>query len=468
MYKKLYFIGIGGIGMSALARYYNARGVDIHGYDKTETELTKQLEVENMKIHYEDNPELIPSDVDLIVITPAVPKDMKEYLFALEKNIPILKRSKVLGQITAGKQNVAVAGTHGKTTTSILLAHLLYDAGIDVSAFLGGIAVNYNSNFLDKGDSWIIEEADEYDRSFLALHPDIAIIGSLDADHLDIYGSREVMRENYLDFAKQIKKEGLLLMSDTIDVKDYNYFKANLSDTRIQKFGFNNDEITVSISGTRNGWTSFQYTYQEKQITDLTLRMPGKHNIRNVAASIRIAMELGVSEEQIRNSLANFKGIKRRFEWIDETDDKVLIDDYAHHPEELRAAIAACRECYPGRNITGIFQPHLYTRTRDFMDAFAEVLSLLDRIILVEIYPAREVEIPGISSETLFDKIQHEHKWVCRKSELCNLLENINLDVVMTLGAGDLDMMMNDIRKAIFKNELSEGRNKNLNKPELT
>ncbi len=447
----MYFIGIGGIGMSALARYYNARNVEIHGYDKTETELTKQLEAEKMHIHYDDRPDLIPDDVDLVVITPAIPSELKEYQSVLLKGIPVLKRSKVLGQITSGKKNIAVAGTHGKTTTSILLAHLLYDAGLEISAFLGGISINYQSNFLDRGDQWLVEEADEYDRSFLALHPDIAIIGSLDADHLDIYGTHYAMKNNYLDFAKQIKNNGLLLMSDTIDTEDSNYFKNNLTDTRIEKFGFDNEDIKVNITGTKNGWTSFQYNYKQNQISDLTIRMPGKHNIRNAAASIRVAMELGIDENQIRKSLAEFKGIKRRFEWIYETEKIVLIDDYAHHPEELRAAISACRDCYPERKITGIFQPHLYSRTRDFMQEFADVLSALDAVILVEIYPARELPIPGITSEVLYNKLKSNNKWVCKKTNLCELLNQMNLDVVMTLGAGDLDMMMNEIVKSVFK-----------------
>ncbi len=453
MYRKIHFIGIGGIGMSALARYFNARNVAISGYDKTETELTRKLQSENMNIHYEDRPDLIPEDVDLVVITPAIPKDLREYHFALQRNIPVLKRSKVLGQITSDKKNIAVAGTHGKTTTSILLAHLLYDAGLEVSAFLGGIAVNYQSNFLDRGNHWVVEEADEYDRSFLALHPDIAIIGSLDADHLDIYGTQHEMKNNYLDFARQIKNDGMLLMSDTIDISDYQYFKNNLTNTRIEQFGFNNENIKVSISETKNGWTTFQYHYRNTTIDNLCIRMPGQHNIRNAAASIRVAMELGVTESQLRKSLANFKGIKRRFEWIHESGGTVLIDDYAHHPEELRAAIAACRDCYPGRNMTGVFQPHLYSRTRDFMEEFAEVLSALDNVILVEIYPAREEAIPGITSEVLYEKLKIKNKWVCTKAQLCELLRSMELEIVMTLGAGDLDMMMDDIVKAVFKSD---------------
>jgi UDP-N-acetylmuramate--alanine ligase len=454
-YKKIYFMGIGGIGMSALARYYNKRGTSIYGYDKTETELTKKLEAEHMHIHYEDRIDLIPDNPDLIVITPAVPNDLNEYQFLKQQNFPMLKRSTVLGSITSDKKNIAVAGTHGKTTTSALLAHLLYDAGIELTAFLGGIAVNYQTNFLDSGDDWMIEEADEYDRSFLALHPDLAIIGSLDADHLDIYGSREEMRKNYLQFAQQIKKNGLLLMSDTIAGDDILYFQNNLTDTRIESFGFEDSVIHVNITGSNKGWTTFHYNYKNESIPDLTLRMPGQHNIRNAAASIRIARELGVEVEQIRKSLINFKGIKRRYEWIRESANRVLIDDYAHHPEELRAAINASRDCFPGRKITGIFQPHLYSRTRDFMNEFAEVLGMLDEVIVVEIYPARENPITGISSETLYSKLRSMPKWVCSKKELCPLLKTLDLDVVITLGAGDLDMMMDEIEESVFLNEIT-------------
>jgi UDP-N-acetylmuramate--alanine ligase len=450
MYNKVYFIGIGGIGMSAIARYFNTKGICVSGYDKTETELTRQLVSEGIKIHYEDRPDLIDSDIDLVVITPAIPKDLKEYEKVLSHQYNVLKRSQLLGQITNGKPNIAVAGTHGKTTTSILLSHILMESNTALTAFLGGISVNYESNFLYTGDQWIVAEADEYDRSFLSLHPDIAVIGSLDADHLDIYGSKDEMIKNYFDFSMQVKPNGLLLMSDTINAMELNYFKNNLTGIRIEQFGFESSEIQIYNSSITQGWSTFSYSYKEHQLVDLSIRLPGNYNLRNAAASIRIAMELGINETQIRKALLSFKGIKRRFEWIDETQNKVLIDDYAHHPEELRAVISACKECYPGRQITGIFQPHLYSRTRDFMDAFAEVLSLLDIVILVEIYPAREKPIAGINSEVLFDKIKNKNKVLTEKSKLCNVLKGMNLDVVMTLGAGDLDTQMDQIKNAVF------------------
>ncbi|MGB5024928.1 MAG: UDP-N-acetylmuramate--L-alanine ligase [Saprospiraceae bacterium] len=451
MYKNLYFIGIGGIGMSALARYFNQRGVVIYGYDKTETELTRQLELEGMSIHYEDRPDLIPQALDMVILTPAVPNDLKEYQTILERNIPYLKRSQVLGQITAGNKNIAVAGTHGKTTTSCLLAHLIYCANIPMTAFLGGIAVNYQSNYLDTGDDWMVEEADEYDRSFLQLSPDLAVIGSLDPDHLDIYGTHEAMIETYLEFARKIKQNGLLLLSDTIPKQVQDQFRIQLQSLRIKTYGIGQSDLRFEVIGTDSGWMLFNYIRNNYNMSNLRLRMPGNHNLRNAVAAIALAEELGISQESIRMSLENFKGIKRRVEWIEESNGRVLIDDYAHHPEELRAAIEACRSIYPGRNITGIFQPHLYSRTRDFLHEFAHVLSQLDQVILVELYPAREPAILGISSETIYNLLTVDSKYLTTKKQLPELLRTLQLDVVMTLGAGDLDMMQNEIKHAIFE-----------------
>ncbi|MBK9109007.1 MAG: UDP-N-acetylmuramate--L-alanine ligase [Saprospiraceae bacterium] len=448
----IYFLGIGGIGMSNLARYFHKRGVRIHGYDKTATALTDELQREGMSIHFEDQPDLIPLTTDLVILTPAIPKELKEYQWVLHKNWPVHKRSEVLGWITSQVFNIAVAGTHGKTTTSALLAHLLVDAELPVTAFLGGICTNYGLNYLDKGDQIMVEEADEYDRSFLQLSPDIASIGSLDADHLDIYGSLEAMQLTYLDFAKRIKPNGRLLLSDTIDIEMIELFKRELIGVDVQCFGFQNEEIKASIIGTQSGWMVFEYISKIYHIKDLSLRLPGQHNVRNAMAAISVALQLGLREDQIRKGLLNFQGIQRRFQWRLETNAKVLIDDYAHHPEELRSVIQACRDIYPGRRITGIFQPHLYSRTRDFMSAFAYALEALDQIILVEIYPAREEPIPGITSERLFETINHPLKWICRKETLLELVSRLELDVVMTLGAGDLDLMIEDLIKVIARN----------------
>lgn len=450
MYKNLYFIGIGGIGMSALARYFNKRGVTIYGYDKTQTDLTIQLEKEGMLIHYEDRPDLIPDSIELVIRTPAIPKDLKEFQTILERKIPHLKRAEVLGQITAGNKNIAIAGTHGKTTTSCILAHLIYSSQIPMAAFLGGIAVNYNSNFLDTGDDWMVEEADEYDRSFLQLSPNLAIIGSLDPDHLDIYGTHEAMIESYLEFGKRIKPNGLLLLSDTIPEPVQNQFRTQLKTIRIKTYGLGRSDYRFEFIGTDSGYILFNYIRNNYNMINLRLKMPGNHNLRNAVAAIALAEELGISQESIRASLENFKGIKRRFEWIKESDTRVLIDDYAHHPEELNSAIGACRSMYPSRKITGIFQPHLYSRTRDFLHEFASVLSQLDQLILVELYPARESEIIGINSEAIYNLVSLEYKYLTTKKSLPELLHKLDLDVVMTLGAGDLDGMQLEIENAIF------------------
>ncbi|MDQ3141326.1 MAG: UDP-N-acetylmuramate--L-alanine ligase [Bacteroidota bacterium] len=450
--NKIYFLGIGGIGMSALARYYNNRKVEIFGYDKTKSILTVALEAEGMQIHYEDSPEQIPMQLDLVIMTPAIPKTLQEYQELIHRQIPIKKRSEVLGMISAQHKNIAVAGTHGKTTTSILLAHILHYAGKKITAFLGGISVNTNSNFIDEGDDWMILEADEYDKSFLHLRPDIAVIGSLDADHLDIYGTRDVMVQNYLEFAGCIKKGGHLLLSDVISKADQQLFYSKFeNELTILNFGLQrNSDVSSQIKNTSGVWILFDYLEHGKiLIEDLKMRLPGKHNIQNVTAAIKIARMLDVRGQHIMEALDNFQGIQRRFEWKYEGNGKILIDDYAHHPEELRAAIMACRDCYPEKHVTGIFQPHLYSRTRDFLKEFAEVLSGLDRIILVELYPARELPIEGISSASIFERITLTEKFLCEKSKLIPLLESLDLEVLITLGAGDLDVMLDQIKEVL-------------------
>lgn len=451
--SRIYFLGIGGIGMSALARYFNKRGHSISGYDRFRSDLCKALESEGLNIHYEDRPNLIPEDVDVVIYTPAISKELMEYKWLREQGIRMYKRSEVLGFITSRVRNIAVAGTHGKTTTSSIMAHLLHHGGLSFTAFLGGILSNYDTNYLDTGDDWMLEEADEYDRSFLHLRPDIAVLGSLDADHLDIYGTRDDMISSYIEFVSKIKDGGLLLCSDTLDNNDLIKLKGSFPKLRIRTFGFNTDEISVKTNKITNGWHEFEYITEKYHIKELSLRLPGQHNIRNAAAAIFVAMHLGLTEDQVRQGLKGFKGIHRRFQWCYETENLVLIDDYAHHPEELRSAIQACRSVYPERKITGIFQPHLYSRTRDFMDEFAKSLEQLDQIVLVELYPAREEAIPGISSQTLFDKIRHQNKWIVEKAGLIECLEQMELDVIMTLGAGDLDLKMNEIKELLIKRD---------------
>ncbi|MBK8956255.1 MAG: UDP-N-acetylmuramate--L-alanine ligase [Saprospiraceae bacterium] len=449
--QTIYFLGIGGIGMSNLAWYFHKRGVKIYGYDKTPSPLTDSMQQHGIQIHFEDNQSLIPEDTDLVILTPAVPADLGELQFIQKKKWPIHKRSEVLGWITRQVFNIAVAGTHGKTTTSALLSHLLVDGGLPVTAFLGGISTNYQTNFLDTGSQFMVEEADEYDRSFLHLSPNIAIIGSLDADHLDIYGSREAMVNSYLEFAGKIKSGGTLYLSNTIAAEDIEKFHSSLEDIEIYLFGTDSGDVRAQITGTDSGRVLFEYISKIYHIKELSLRLPGHHNVRNALAAISVAMQLGLNENRIRKGLESFTGIQRRFQWRLDTPKKVLIDDYAHHPEELRSVIQACRDIYPDRLITGIFQPHLYSRTRDFLEEFASALEGLDQIILVEIYPAREEPIPGINSELLFDRIRHPKKWICRKDSLLRLLPDLELDVVMTLGAGDLDLMIDPMIEVIEK-----------------
>ncbi|MBK7798676.1 MAG: UDP-N-acetylmuramate--L-alanine ligase [Saprospiraceae bacterium] len=447
--KKVYFLGIGGIGMSALARYFNARGVKVYGYDKTRTPLTVELESEGMSVHYEDLPLAIPEDLDLVVWTPAIARSLQEFKILSSGGVTMMKRSEVLGKITAKNKNIAIAGTHGKTTTSSILTHILVESEIKVTAFLGGIPKNYHSNFVDRGHDWIVEEADEYDRSFLQLHPDIAVIGSLDADHLDIYGDRSQMISTYFDFAGQIKWGGLLLMAANIEQLELNRF-GQLENLKFLTYGIDTGEVRSNILTIKEGWTTFNYQDDKGNLfNELKLRLPGRHNLQNVTAAIRIGVELGITEFDIRKALESFQGIVRRFEWIFEGKNQVYIDDYAHHPEELKAAIEAARSCYPDRRILGIFQPHLYTRTRDFAQDFAKALDLLDEVILVELYPAREEAIPGISSHTILGLMDLRQKAYVLKKDLIEQLKHRKLDIVITLGAGDLDLMSDQIAKIL-------------------
>ncbi len=445
--SKIYFLGIGGIGMSALARYFNSRGVEVHGYDRTCTELTKQLSLEGMTIHYEENTELIPLDCELVIRTPAVPKDSIEYQYIVKHNFTIKKRSQVLGEITRNHKCIAVAGTHGKTSTSILIAHVLHSSGLKLTAFLGGISNNFKSNFIDSGDDYMVVEADEYDRSFLQLHPDIAVINSLDADHLDIYGSRENMVESYLQFAGQIEEDGLLLLSHHISSHEVELFQSRVkSSVRVVRFGKPNlDAYSSTIQS--NGEIG-KFVYQDANVTidDIVFKFPGKHNVENATAAIYIGLTIGISTDLIRKSLSTFEGIHRRFEILYSDGITTLIDDYAHHPTEIAAAIEATRAAFPNRHLLGIFQPHLFSRTKDFYLEFANVLSQLDELILLDIYPARELPMEGVSSQLIFDYTSERlSKILTTKEKLIEILREKKLDVVLVLGAGDIDTKLNDI-----------------------
>ncbi len=446
---KVYLIGIGGIGMSGLARYFKKRGCIVAGYDRTETALTKSLADEGIDIVYDDDISQIHSDFlvhdpgTIVIYTPAVPSDSRMFNFFSSNDFVLRKRSQILGIISEGSYTIAVAGTHGKTTTSCIIAHILKHTGYDCSAFLGGIAVNYNSNVLFGDNNVLVVEADEFDRSFLALHPDIAIVTSMDADHLDIYGDKNHLEESFRLFASQVKRAGKLIYKYNLPIR-----KEGLS------YGLNTSSSDFIAHNIRieNGNYYFDFRVGKKNIKHLQLGLPGLHNVENATAAVAVALLLGIDEEKIRAALASFKGVKRRFESILKNDRYVYIDDYAHHPEELRACINSVKQLYPSRKLTAIFQPHLYSRTRDFAQGFAEVLGTVDDLILLDIYPARELPIQGVSSEMLLKKINLEHKVVCSKENLIQELSKHTLDIVLTVGAGDIDTMVQPI-KELLSNE---------------
>jgi UDP-N-acetylmuramate--alanine ligase len=460
--KKIYFIGIGGIGMSAIARYFLGRGCAVHGYDKTETELTKTLASEGMKVHYVDDVTFIPEGVDLVVYTPAVPKNHSELLWFQEKNFPILKRAAVLGIISRGMKCIAVAGTHGKTTTSSIVTHILRVGGIDATAFLGGISLSLGSNFVEGKSDWVVVEADEYDRSFLQLDPNIAIINSLDPDHLDIYGDEKEFRRNFSLFAKRIKERGILLLKSGLKLPAIRSRKGIenpewdkiLARKTAEKYSFaigKGDYKAIKIR-VENGFFVFDFKSPLGEIKDIKTTLPGNHNIENAVAAIAVAQQLKIKPEKIKEALANFKGIRRRFEFIvrpDDANSTVFIDDYAHHPTELESAIAATKALYPTRKSTGIFQPHLFTRTRDFQDGFAAALDKLDEVFLMDIYPARELPIEGVTSEILFNKMHNPNKTLVTKQNLMEILRGGNYDVLLTLGAGDIDTFVQPIKNML-------------------
>lgn len=441
--KRVYFVGIGGIGMSALARYFAKRGCVVCGYDKTRTALTAQLEQEGILISFVDEAEMIPVafrekyEDTLIVYTPAIPKDSHILNFFQHKGFDLKKRSQVLGIISEGMYCVAVAGTHGKTTTSSMVAHILTDTGFGCTAFLGGITTNYNSNVLYGNNNVVVVEADEFDRSFLTLHPDIAVITSMDADHLDIYGDKSHLEESFHLFASQLKPEGRLFIKDGLPIAGITYSATGQS-------AINANNIRVE-----DGCFVFDFEDGYTTIKDIKLAMPGKHNVENVTAAIGVALSLGIHPQSVKKAVETFKGVKRRFETIVKTDEHIYIDDYAHHPEELRACFDAVRQLYPEKKLTAIFQPHLFTRTRDFADDFAKVLSTADEIILLEIYPARELPIEGITSQMLLDKITNPAKQICGKENVVELIKNKKPELILTVGAGDIDTLITPLKNTL-------------------
>ncbi|WP_410220035.1 UDP-N-acetylmuramate--L-alanine ligase [Pedobacter sp.] len=441
--KKVYFVGIGGIGMSALARYFAKRGCMVCGYDKTQTSLTRALEEEGIHIIYTDDIAQIPDDFNainseiLIVYTPAIPKDSKVLNFFRDKGFSIKKRSEVLGIISRGMFCIAVAGTHGKTTTSSMIAHILTHTGYGCTAFLGGIATNYNSNVLYGKNNVLVVEADEYDRSFLTLHPDIAVVTSMDADHLDIYGDATHLQESFHLFVGQIKEDGKLFVREGLPLHGITYSSGSQSALRA---------VNIRVV---NGVFIFDFEDGFTTIKDITLSMPGRHNVENATAAIGVALSLGIKPTLIKKAVAHFKGVKRRFETIIKTEKQVYIDDYAHHPEEIRACLDAVRQLYPEKKLTAIFQPHLFTRTRDFADDFAKVLSTVDDLILLDIYPARELPIEGITAEMLLNKITVESKQICGKNLVAGLIKNKKPELILTIGAGDIDTLVEPLKETL-------------------
>lgn len=453
-----YFIGIGGIGMSALARWFQHNGVHVCGYDKTPTELTEKLESEGISIQFEDSVDVIPEEIKadsegvLIVYTPAIPIHHKGLNYLKENGYPIYKRSEVLGFITKGLYTVAVAGTHGKTTTSSMVAHLLKHAGKNVAAFLGGISTNYGTNMLvneaDFESAIIVVEADEFDRSFLTLHPNLAVITSTDADHLDIYGELAELKKSFSLFLDKVNPKGKIYIKTGLQSG------LNLTEVKapVVDYGLNNGEIVACNIRISEGKFVFDVKGNGISITDFELSVPGYHNVENATASIAIALELGLEDEAIKAGIASYSGVKRRFEYIFKSEDLIFIDDYAHHPGEIKAMLESVKALYPGKKLSVLFQPHLYSRTRDFADGFSESLSLADEVMLLDIYPAREEPIAGVNSEMLLAAIHADEKYLLAKNEVLNHLKSAHLEVLVTLGAGNIDQLIKPI-KALFEQQ---------------
>jgi len=436
-YDNYYFLGIGGIGMSAIARYFKHAGYKVSGYDKTPSALTGQLESEGIEIHYEDNVNAIPKEIDktFVIYTPAIPADLGEFRYVQEKGYQMCKRSRALGEIARGQKCLAVAGTHGKTTTSTLLAHLLTSSKEGCTAFLGGISKNYDTNLLLSKNPVLVAEADEFDRSFLQLFPDIAVITSADADHLDIYNDHRHVVEAFGEFASQIKPDGALVLKYGVTIP-LEKVKA-----KIYRYSFDApcDFYASDIVAAAGGKFDFTINTPSGKIEHCTVGVPGWVNVENAVAASAIATLHGVKPEAIREALATFGGVKRRFDIHVNGAKHAYIDDYAHHPNELKAAISSMRNIFPGRKLCGIFQPHLYTRTRDFAEEFAEALSGLDSLIMLPVYPARELPIEVVKSEIIFDKVTIADKVLVEKDKLMETIKSRNIDVLGTFGAGDVD-----------------------------
>lgn len=461
--SRVYFIGIGGIGMSAVARYFLNKGVVVSGYDKTPTPLSSQMEAEGMTIHYEDNVDLVDKAADLVIYTPAIPKDQKELNYYIDHGFDMAKRSEVLQQITKSTFNICIAGTHGKTTISTMIAHILRDSGFGCSAFLGGISVNYNTNFWASENDICVIEADEYDRSFLKLSPDIALISAMDADHLDIYGTAENMQDAFVQFANQAGADKLLLTKFGLPDKDYisnNHIRYSLQNSSADVYASN---ITM-----KDGGYVFDVMTREWMLDHVQLHMGGMHNVENIVAAIFIAHYLKISPEKIRAAVESFKGVKRRFEYVigpaeakSQENNVVFIDDYAHHPEELNALIRSAKSLFSDRKCTVIFQPHLFSRTKDFADEFAKSLDMANEVWLLPVYPARELPLEGVTSEMILDKMENKNARVVTKEQLLEYIqggylksvqESFKGQLLITAGAGNIDQLVQPIKKILRNN----------------
>ncbi|MEY4552194.1 MAG: hypothetical protein RL099_522 [Bacteroidota bacterium] len=440
--KNIYFIGIGGIGMSALARYFVAKGCVVSGYDKTQTILTEALSELGIDIHYEDSIDLLDKNASVVVYTPAIPESHRELAYYRNNGYEVVKRSDVLGWITEGTVNICVAGTHGKTTVSTMIAHLLRDSGYGCTAFLGGIAANYNTNFWSSDNNVVVVEADEYDRSFLKLHPSVAVITSMDADHLDIYKTAAAFEDAFVSFSEKVKAGGLLLAKKGL-AREASFDASKL--------------VTYSLNGTGasiyakdivvvDGAYTFTAVGPSWQIEELVLNMGGLHNIENALVAIAVAVHLGIEPEKIKIALANFAGVKRRFEYLVKTNEQVLIDDYAHHPAELAALISGVRSLYSNQKLTIVFQPHLFSRTQDLCDGFAESLSAADEVVLLPIYPARELPIPGVTSEMIARKMTNKNVVLLEKEAVSNWVKKQQPKLLVMAGAGDIDVLIRNIK----------------------
>jgi UDP-N-acetylmuramate--alanine ligase len=445
--RSLYFIGVGGIGMSALARYFNFAGAKVSGYDRYSSTLTDELIREGIQIHFEENVNLIPKKIDLVVYTPAIPAEHAELIYYKENNYTVVKRADLLEAVTTKNFTIAIAGTHGKTTTTTMIAHILKSSDYDCTAFLGGISVNYDSNFIPGKNNVIVVEADEFDRSFLKLNPEIAVITSCDADHLDVYHSEIEVQKAFDAFALKVKRDGALIIKENLPIA---------KSISAKKYSYQTESATADFHcknfSLKNGMYVFDLHSLFENILGIEMNVPGKHNVENTVAAIAVAQVLHINAEKIKNAVKTFSGVKRRFEFIVKNEKQIFIDDYAHHPNEISAFLKSVKEIFPDKKLTCIFQPHLYSRTSDFANEFSKSLSLVDELILLPIYPARELPIEGINSEMLLKNISAKNKCVANKEESLQLIEKEKPELLVTMGAGDIDQLVPKI-KLILENE---------------